>query len=163
MNDELFWKLIKQSKRGTDDCEEQAEKLEVLLAKLAAEEIIVFDELLAKRRNEAYRWDLWAVAYIINGGCSDDGFEYFRCWLIAQGKEFFEAVLLNPEHVSKKVKLGDEPECEDLLYVAVKAYESKTNQEMPPRKTKHLLKPKGKRWKEEDLEKLYPKLCQRFS
>jgi len=25
------------------------------------------------------------AAYIINGGCSDDGFEYFRRWLVLQG------------------------------------------------------------------------------
>ena len=163
MNDEQFWKLIKQSRRGTEDCEEQAEKLESLLAKLEPPEIVAFDELLAKRLNEAYRWDLWAVAYIINGGCSDDSFEYFRCWLIAQGKEFFEAVLKNPEHAGKRVKVGDEVECEDFLYVALKAYETKTGQELPARKTKHLKTPKGKRWKEDDLEKLYPKLCKRFS
>lgn len=163
MNDELFWKLIKQSRRGTEDGEAQAEKLTSLLAKLEPSEIVAFDELLAKRRNEAYRWDLWAVAYIINGGCSDDGFEYFRCWLIAQGREFFEATLKNPEHAAKRIEVGDEAECEDLLYVAPKAYEIKTGQELPPRKTKHLIRPKGKRWKEDELENLFPKLCKRFS
>jgi hypothetical protein len=28
-------------------------------------------------------------SYIIDGGCSDDGFEYFRCWLISRGKKLF--------------------------------------------------------------------------
>jgi hypothetical protein len=163
MNEELFWKLIKQSKRGTDDCEEQAVKLTALLTKLEPKEIIAFERLLKKRRNEAYRWDLWAVAYIINGGCSDDGFEYFRGWLIAQGKEYFEASLQNAEHAAKRVQEGDEAECEAILYVAQEAYNDKTGTEMPALKIATPKKPKGKGWKDDDLEKLYPKLWKRFS
>lgn len=34
-----------------------------------------------------YRRDLWAAAYIIGGGCSDDSFIDFRAGLIAQGHE----------------------------------------------------------------------------
>ncbi|WP_342210876.1 LysR family transcriptional regulator [Streptomyces sp. DH-12] len=39
---------------------------------------------------------LWAAAYVINGGCSDDGFDYFRGWLIAQGREVFERAVARP-------------------------------------------------------------------
>lgn len=78
MIEEQFWKLIKQSKRGTEDCDEQAEKLTELLIGLEPTEIIAFERHLTRRINDTYRWDIWAVAYIINGGCSDDGFEDFR-------------------------------------------------------------------------------------
>jgi hypothetical protein len=162
MNEEVFWKLIKQSKRGTEDCDEQAEKLTALLIKLDSKEIIAFERLLKKRCNEAYRWDLWAVGYLINGGCSDDGFEYFRGWLIAQGKEYFGASLQNAEHAAKRVSDGDEAECEAILNVAHDAYRDKTGTEMPDLKTTGLKKPKGKSWQEDDLEKLYPKLWKRF-
>ena len=162
MTEEQFWRLIKQSKRGTEDCEEQAEKLILVLTKLEPKEIIEFDRYLFKLKVEAYRWDLWAVAYIINGGCSDDGFEYFRGWLIAQGKEFFESVIKNPEHAAKKVKDGEEVECESILYAAQSAYEQKTGEEIPPSTRKYPSKPKGKKWNENDLQKLYPKLCKRF-
>jgi hypothetical protein len=37
------------------------------------------------------------AAYIIDGGCSDDGFEYFRCWLISRGKETFIKLKANPD------------------------------------------------------------------
>ncbi|MFL6076856.1 MAG: DUF4240 domain-containing protein [Mycobacteriales bacterium] len=33
---------------------------------------------------ESYQGDLWGAAYLINGGASDDGFDYFRGWLIAR-------------------------------------------------------------------------------
>ena len=43
---------------------------------------------MRQRLAEAYRWDIWAIAFIINGGCSDDGFEYFRGWLVRKAKNF---------------------------------------------------------------------------
>ncbi|WP_411152717.1 DUF4240 domain-containing protein [Streptomyces sp. A30] len=39
---------------------------------------------------------LWATPYMINGGCSDDGFDYFRGRLIVQGRDPFEQALANP-------------------------------------------------------------------
>jgi hypothetical protein len=33
----------------------------------------------------------------MNGGCSDDGFEYFRAWLLAQGRDTFEKALEDPD------------------------------------------------------------------
>ncbi len=31
--------------------------------------------------------DLWGAAWVLLGGASDDAFDYFRCWLIGQGRE----------------------------------------------------------------------------
>ena len=65
MNEEQFWKLIKQSKRGTEDSEEQAEKLTELLTRLEPAEIIAFEHHFMRRRNDAYRWDIWAVRFFL--------------------------------------------------------------------------------------------------
>jgi hypothetical protein len=46
---------------------------------------------------DSYRNLLWAAAYLINGGCSDDGFESFRCWLIVQGRTVFERSVADPD------------------------------------------------------------------
>ena len=51
--------------------------------------------------DKAYRADLWDVAYAINGGCSDDGFVYFRWWLVMQGEDILEAALENPESLAE--------------------------------------------------------------
>jgi Protein of unknown function (DUF4240) len=45
----------------------------------------------------SYRNSLWAATSLINGGYSDDGFEYFRGWLIAQGRKVFVQSVANPE------------------------------------------------------------------
>ena len=34
----------------------------------------------------SYDWNLWGAAYLMKGGCSDDAFDYFRGWLVAQGR-----------------------------------------------------------------------------
>jgi hypothetical protein len=54
-----------------------------------AEEIVAAQQVLWDLMAESYTNPLWAAAYVINGGCSDDGFDYFRGWLIAQGREVF--------------------------------------------------------------------------
>jgi hypothetical protein len=127
-------------------------------------EIVAFDRFVRIQLNRAYRNDLWAVAYIALGGCGDDGFEYFRLWVIAHGKEYFERALGDPERAVDDLKPGDEGDCESLLYAATEAYEAKTGgQKLPwddsvPRKDK----PDGEPWGEYDVGKLYPELAERF-
>ena len=163
MDEARFWQLIEQSRENEPDCEKQTERLVQLLLQLEPEEIIKFDRIFGIQSDKAYRWDLWAVAYIINGGGSDDGFYYFRCWLIAQGKEFFEAVLEQPDKAAERIKEDDEwVECEDILFAAGEAYEKKTGQPLPSIVTEPLHAPVGVRWNEEDLDRLYPDLCARF-
>jgi hypothetical protein len=71
---------------------------------------------------DAYRWDLWAAAYVINGGASDDGFEYFLGWLMAQGRTRWEATLADPDSLADIVDAdtGD-LDGEELLYIALAA------------------------------------------
>jgi hypothetical protein len=166
MDNDSFWKLIGNSRRGAVDCDEQVERLVQRLEKHSAEEILEFHRLLGERLGESYRWDLWGVAYLVNGGCSDDGFEYFRCWLIAQGRSFYEEILQNPEKISRRVKDGD-VECEPLMYAAMQAYESKTGEEMPvpspPEQPLENAEPQGESWTEEDLKHLFPKLWKKYN
>ncbi|ARW08881.1 DUF4240 domain-containing protein [Bacillus atrophaeus] len=59
-------------------------------------------------------------------GCSDDTFDYFHGWLIAQGKETFEEVLHDHEYLAAYITeetIDEEgyPQNEDLLSVAIEA------------------------------------------
>lgn len=80
------------------------------------------------RQAESYTGDLWAAAYIINGGCSDDWFEYFRSWLVAQGETVYTNALRAPETLQDAARPG--AECEPLLRVADAAYDPATGQEL---------------------------------
>ena len=59
------------------------------------------------------RDSLWAVAYIVLGGCSDDGFDYFRFWLIAQGRKVFYNALENADTLCDVFSELEDPEGDD--------------------------------------------------
>ncbi|MCP4290606.1 MAG: DUF4240 domain-containing protein [bacterium] len=160
MTNDEFWEIISQSK--TSDCEEQASALRSLLSKMPARQIEAFDQRWGEIMVESYRWDLWAVAYIINGGCSDDGFEYFRAWLIGQGRGYYERTILEVERAADRVKPGDEVECESLMHVAMEAYKAVSRKPLPLRGAKYPDSPAGESWEEGDLQKRYPSLVERF-
>jgi hypothetical protein len=50
-----------------------------------------------------------------------------------------------------------------MLSVAAIAYKSKTGTYPPKSNIPLPSEPAGKKWKEEDLQSLYPELCDRFS
>ena len=110
--------------------------------------------------HRSYRWDLWGAAFVINGGCSDDGFEYFRGWLMLQGRDVWEAALRDPESLAD-VPLDGNADCEDVLYVASEAYERVTGRSLGSHSEPHADQPAGQAWEEEDLETLYPRLWTR--
>lgn len=133
MTDQEFWELLKISKQKGEDEEEQLEWLINHLSKRPVKEIVMFDYFFNQNYLKSYTSDLWAAAYIIMGGASDDSFDYFRAWLLYQGKETYESVILDPEKIIPHLKvLEDEediPQLEDLLSVASIAYEEKTGLE----------------------------------
>lgn len=163
MSEERFWNLIAAARRrGGEECSELANALASDLRKLKPEEILGFDLRFQERMAESYRWDLWAVAYIVNGGASDDGFEYFRAWLIGQGREYYEAALKTPERAADRAGKAQDNECEELLYVAMKAHESKAGKPLPILPVPRPKDPKGEHWSEEQLPRLFPALAKRF-
>jgi predicted DNA-binding WGR domain protein len=164
-----FWGLIDKSKKKTKDSSERAEILTEILAKRSEGDIIEFGKIFQKLYAESYQSGLWAAAYIINGGCSDDGFDYFRGWLIGQGKDAYYNALENPESLTKIIKVDDagEIECEEMLSVATDAYNLKTDEEYD--NTYDLIPyvsfPKIELdWSEDgdDLKKKFPKLYKKF-
>ncbi len=170
MDTATFWRLIEAAKAASgDDCERQAQRVEQHLVTLSPEEIQSFDRILWEQMRVSYDNDLWAAAYIINGGCSDDGFDYFRGWLIAQGEAVFHNALQNPDTLSDYVTPegadSDGYECGDMLGVAWHAYKDCTSQEMPRGEPMHLTLT-GESWEEDELPEKYarrfPKLWAKF-
>jgi hypothetical protein len=49
------------------------------------EAVLDFQECFDEVDTIIYRWDVWAAAYLIGGGCSDDSFTDFRAGVIALG------------------------------------------------------------------------------
>jgi hypothetical protein len=154
-----FWEIVQASR--TDECGDQARALRINLEQLEPEQIVRFDQRLMERMIESYRWELWGVAYLINGGASDDGFDYFRGWLIGRGREYFTAALREPERAAERAEPGD-AECEDMLYAAAEAYRAKTGRDLPPSALRYPAQPAGKPWTEEELPARFPIVARRF-
>src|SRR5690349_10838734 len=72
-----FWEIIERAARFSDDPAAHIGALCAELRRLTLEEIKSFEVTFRRRLNEAYTWNPWGAAYVIHGGCSDDGFEYF--------------------------------------------------------------------------------------
>jgi len=163
MNETEFWNLIAASKRDSQgDSDRQLELLERALAGQPEAEILDFDRLLHEQMARSYTRELWAAAYIINGGCSDDGFDYFRAWLIAQGWKVFRKALKDPESLADVAE--SDAGLELLLYVASKAFETKTGEKFP-RRERPRVELTGDEWSEDEeaLQAKYPKLFAEFS
>lgn len=128
--DNEFWALIERAKQNAESLDDAIEQLTEALSQRSKEDIIQFARIFYKYYRYAYQSRLWAAAYIINGGCSDDGFDYFRAWLIAQGKIIYFATVHNPEYLAGIIPLEEagEIDCEDMLAVAGNAYAIKTKE-----------------------------------
>ena len=98
MTESTFWKIIDTACGADPDAaDEWKSRLVDHLAELPANEIVECGQICDRLIAAAYRADLWAAAYIINDGASDDTFYYFRCWLIGMGKQVYEAAVANPD------------------------------------------------------------------
>ena len=102
------------------------EQLRARLAVVAPAEIVEFGTIFNEYSSRAYTWDLWAAAYLIGGGCSDDGFLDFRGWLISKGEKAYESALKDPQSLARVVK--DDEDCQ---------YEGFQDAEAEAWKTKH--------------------------
>ncbi|MEW2287458.1 DUF4240 domain-containing protein [Streptomyces sp. NPDC047841] len=140
MNEQRFWQLIAAARaqaRDPDDAGEVAGRATALLATRPAEEIVAAQQVLWDLMAGSYTTPLWAAAYVINGGCSDDGFDYFRGWLIAQGREVFDRVVADPDALAEVPVVrasaadGIDLDCEEALGIAWNAHLVATGTRLP--------------------------------
>ncbi|MET9386184.1 DUF4240 domain-containing protein [Streptomyces sp. NPDC002928] len=140
MNKQQFWQLIEAARNqasNPNDGEDVACRATSQLATHPAEEIVAAQQVLWELMADSYTNPLWAAAYVINGGCSDDGFDYFRGWLIAQGREAFERIVADPDALAELPSVrasaadGLDLECEEALSIVWNAHIMATGKQLP--------------------------------
>jgi hypothetical protein len=163
-----FWNIVESSKaRSEGSHDRHAELLAEHLSALSPDEVIAFQRIFDELADRAYSWPLWGAAYIIGGGCSDDGFIDFRSWLISMGRDTYERALADPESLAT-VDLGPDGEedafFEDFAYVAAHVYQAKTGQPLEYSRPEHPSEPSGEDWEEDgdDLARRFPRLSSRY-
>ena len=126
MNTAEFWQFIaKIDVDALDGGDENAavRPLQEALSTKNEAELAAFEEELAQK--------LYAIdgkAYADNAGDtadSDDGFLYARCYVVAKGKNFYEAVLATPTKMPKSIDQW----CEALLYPHRSAWATATGRD----------------------------------
>jgi Protein of unknown function (DUF4240) len=133
-----FWAMVEAARpaRG-GDCAQHAARLVVALVELPIGEILAYQHIHDELMAESYHWDLWGAASLLNFGCSDDGFDYFRGWLLTQGRTTWEAALQDPDGLAELPQVRAlAPHrrwqsrfwCQDILGVAYEAYQQRTGQ-----------------------------------
>lgn len=171
MPDEQFWLLIETTLRGQVDPDSQIDALYECLDRLEPQDIEAFERAFQQQMRRSNTWDLRGAAIVIHGGESDDSFEYFQRWLIAQGQATFERALARPDDLATLIPddAGEPCEFEDFGYVAMDIWTKKTGLDPvdDPASTfprPSLSRPTGTPVKETEahLAKRYPKLWQRF-
>jgi hypothetical protein len=130
MDETEFWELVDATRDAAEgDPEEQADLLVERLIQLDPDAVLDFARHFESRYNRAYHWDLWGAAWVLLDGASDDAFDFFRCWLIGQGREVFEGAVHDPDSLADLLDDFDEEvdgDGEELGYAADEAYEQLT-------------------------------------
>ena len=162
MSEEDFWKLIDKSRTASNNnYQTQISSLKTILLTLEPADIEKFDNTFTALLAASYDYKLWGASYVINGGCSDDCFDYFRQYLIGHGKEKFYQTIKDPESCASWIKSEEEDNWEGLQYPAMEAYKQKTGKEIP-KTYQPKFELKGKPFDEETVMKQYPKLAKMF-
>lgn len=126
MTDSEFWKLIALIDVAALDEgreEEAVEPLQTALNMKSESELFGFEEVLSQKLHA-----LDGASFAANAGesCgSDDGFLYARCFVVAKGHEFYEAVKSDSRHMPKSI----EQWCESLLYPHRTAWAGQTGKD----------------------------------
>jgi hypothetical protein len=138
MRTDDFWAVIDRATADRPGSPgEVAKRATADLASRDPEEIVAWGRHLDKVMVASGKEDLWAAAYLINGGCSDEGFDHFRGWLIAHGRDVLARAVRDPDSladlptVQAAADTGAVFEAEEVLSIAQEAYQQATGDQLP--------------------------------
>ena len=161
-----FWSLVEEiHSEAPYDWEKKEALLTKRLQGLSTERLRGYGHHWDAAMKEAYDWGLWAAAYVIHGGCSDDSFSDFRSTIIMLGQETFRRALRDPDSLlsAAKAAKGDLSH-ENFGYPVNRVWEEKTGEDFMP--TDFPLpfgtEPTGENWEEDDLPRIVPKLWKEY-
>ncbi|MFI6357337.1 DUF4240 domain-containing protein [Streptomyces sp. NPDC050743] len=130
MDTDEFWRIIETARSSATPTDEA---LVELLSARPIEEIFEFQKYFDEAHDAVYRWDMWAAAYLIQGGCSDDSFIDFRAGLIALGRDWYEKAARCPDSLADHpaVRATAPNPCyelfyEEINYAATEAFDRRT-------------------------------------
>jgi hypothetical protein len=173
MRTDDFWAVIDRA--TADRPGSPAEVAKRAIAELATrdpEEIVAWGRHLDKVMVASGKEDLWAAAYLIHGGCSDEGFDNFRGWLIAHGREVLARSVREPDSLAELPAVREAAingavfEAGEVLTIAAEAHLEATGTPLPASAETPVTKPDAAMlWdfdNEEEMGRRLPRLSAMF-
>jgi hypothetical protein len=158
VDSDMFWNMIDNARtQAAGETDGRVDALRDCLADLDQDELQQFQNFYDEQIRRSHRWDLCGAASLMNGGCSDDGFRYFRDWLISEGRETFEKALASPDSLADLPRV-EMAELELFGYVALELFEGKGEGELERDMSTEMSAPAGEQWEEDQLTSLLPRL-----
>ena len=131
LDENLYWQIVQESLNNSGTQDGQQEYLVRRIQKLNPKDIVGFRLRTDKLLYDTYNSEMWCAGYIMNGGCSDDSFEYFRNWVVSKGKDVYYMAKQNPDTLIEQVdKDAEYYDFEDFWYVALVAFKNKTGKDL---------------------------------
>ncbi|MFG2000557.1 DUF4240 domain-containing protein [Spirillospora sp. NPDC048911] len=147
--------------------------LTAALSELEPPEIIDFYVKHVEITDSAYLYPLWNAAYLIEGGCGDDGFMDFRDGLMLLGRDTFTRAVADPDSLAELpvvASMGRDEKgwigYESLSYLIRDAYKTARGEtdsfdaavEAAVKAMERPERPLGETWDVEDDEEMHRRL-----
>ena len=111
-----FWGIIATARVPSAPGKPFDQALTDHLATFNEQDILQYHARFDQLHAALYRWDVWAAAYLIGGGCSDDAFIDFRTGIIAQGRDWYEKVTASPDNLADHPASAANPSGMSILF-----------------------------------------------
>jgi hypothetical protein len=165
MNEQILWILIEQTQVEKSSVYKQSQLLMELLSEWSVPLILKFEKAYWALIQRSYDADLWAAAYVLNDGCSQEEFLNFRNWLLLQGQSTFRKTVEDPESITEWLDLPMQNfiQYPDLHNKIIELIAIKSKQPIEIRHTEENFELSGDYW-ENDLEVVdkVPALCKKM-
>jgi hypothetical protein len=159
-----FFSIIDSArdKSGPLDPGADPDSLRDVLNEFPDEKVVEFAIEFTNQLVRLNRWDIWGAGYVIAGGMSDDGFHYFRSWLIGKGSDAVDQALAEPDGLGSYID-DDEVDNELLEYVSIELLEERGIEDDPRDEAEESAddEPIGDPFDEDGLDRQYPTLASR--
>ena len=162
MDLDRFYDLVEQAREGHGPTAPPADEmaLRVVLDGLPDDEVAGFAERFQSELVRLNRWSVWGAGYVAGDGMSDDGFHYFRSWLIGKGRDAVETALLAPDDLVELLGDDEELDAEGLEYQAIEILAERGLADPRDDSTADG-EPEGDPFDEETVQRRYPRLAAR--
>jgi hypothetical protein len=126
-----FWSIIEKSRKNDNvDITKQKSSLIKILKRLDIKDIVKFNNRFFSLMDIALDTKLIGASNIINTNCNKECFINFRAWLIVQGKDVFEKIIVNPDELSE-MKIPQNLKLADFQFCADDAFHYLVNYPIP--------------------------------